>query len=1233
MLVVWIEFRFLLILKPTTYFKLFLLAVMLSGVEASFAQSNLRNKIIVLQKDTTQIDSLSIIPGTILAKKINSDAIDSSSYSIDYVNALFIRKKKEIDTITISYKVFPYLFSQKFQHKDVNKIQNNQYGEPYVYTYDKKNDVDFFKTEGLTKSGSISRGLSFGNNQDVVLNSNLNLQLAGKLSDNVDITLAATDQNIPIQPEGNTQQLQEFDKVFIQFGIKDLPANGKTTVTAGDFQIGKPNGYFMNFNKKLQGLNFKSQVPGSKPQELSVTASMAISKGQFARNISLESSNGNTFNGQIQERNQGPYKLRGAENEQFIIVLAGTEIIYLDGQLLQRGQENDYTINYNTSEIIFTPKNLITKDKRIVVEFQYSDKNYGRSLIHAGTEYENKKVKARINIYSEQDNKNKPLQQELSNPKKLLLSTIGDSLQYALWSSADSIAFNNTEVLYQKKDSTTGTYTYPVYVYSNDSSAAHYRLSFSYVGANKGNYVLKQSSANGKVYKWVLPDTISGQSGGSYEPVTLLVTPKQKQMVTAGADFILSKNSKLSVEGAASNYNVNTFSTLEKTNDAGFAGKLNWDVKVPITHSPSPTLPKGKGDSAQTSPPPTGGEIRERAWNFLTNINYEYVQKTFSPIERFRNVEFERDWNRGNILQTEDQHILGGRIGLAKKENIITYDYKSFLEGNFYQGMRHGANINLGTKGFLLSADGSYLDSKSSLNNTNFLRHRASLSKKFALFQSPYDAHLGIPNYNKGNIIIGIREQQEQNFVKSKNIDSLIAGSARFMEWEPFAEFIDSAKNKFTINYKQRTDFALRNTGTSALRKATFAESYGGGIELMSNPKSQLRITGSYRKLTILDTNITAQKPENTVVGRTEYNFSLLKGFFSSNSFYEVGSGLEVKKSFLFLEVAPGQGTYIWTDYNENGIKEQNEFEISPFPNEANYIKVWVPTDDYISTFTNQFSEVFAVNPSAKWRDKNGLRKFISRFSNQTAYRTDRKTTNPDLSIAYNPFLSDTKDNTLVTLNSSLRNTVFLNQSDPVLGADYSFQDVRNKTLLENDTSTRTNKYNETHVRWNASRKWTFQTSYKEGIKQNTSNYFTTRNYRIIYFETEPKVSFQPGTAFRVSISYKYSEKKNTVITTPSSQQKSIAQNFGGEFKFNALNKGSLVAKVNFIQIAYNNTENNSLSYEMLEGLKTGKNYTWNVGYSRTLANNIQLTLSYDGRQSPGVKTIHTGNAQVRAFF
>ena len=187
---------------------------------------------------------------------------------------------------------------------------------------------------------------------------------------NLSLLASVSDDNLPIQADGNTNKLQEFDQVFIQI------YNDRFKMIVGDFWLYKPQGYFMTYKKRAQGLSLNYQWNEDTAKVWNTQLSGALSRGKFQRQII-----------QGTEGNQGPYRLRGAENEPFIIILSGTERVYIDGQLLERGQQFDYVIDYNTAEVIFTTRNQITKDSRIVVEFQYSDQNYARSLVQTSTTY------------------------------------------------------------------------------------------------------------------------------------------------------------------------------------------------------------------------------------------------------------------------------------------------------------------------------------------------------------------------------------------------------------------------------------------------------------------------------------------------------------------------------------------------------------------------------------------------------------------------------------------------------------------------------------------------------------------------------------------------------------------------------------------------------------------------------------------------------------------------------
>jgi len=265
--------------------------------------SNWRTINITEISDTLTLDSLTVIPSTVTIKnKASGNFLDNNIFLITNNKLIFKEKIDAKEGLEINFRVFPFSLNAVASHKDTTRIGKQDFSD-YIFRYEPVASSDeLFEFQGLDYQGSFARGISFGNNQDLVLNSSFNLQLAGDIGDDIEILAAISDNNIPLQPEGNTRQLQEFDQVFIQL------KKGKSKLIAGDYQLTRPAGYFMNYNRRLQGLSFETGAKIGKGT-LSGRVSGAVARGQFARN---------QFFGQ--EGNQGPYKLTGANNERFLIV-------------------------------------------------------------------------------------------------------------------------------------------------------------------------------------------------------------------------------------------------------------------------------------------------------------------------------------------------------------------------------------------------------------------------------------------------------------------------------------------------------------------------------------------------------------------------------------------------------------------------------------------------------------------------------------------------------------------------------------------------------------------------------------------------------------------------------------------------------------------------------------------------------------------------------------------------
>lgn len=1132
--------------------------------------NNLRNKSIVVNADSIKVDSLSMIPSSQILKDGSGNAVPDSLYQFDYARSLFIPnaslKGKQLQ---MTYRVLPIDLSLEYYHKSMEQIEQSDPGK-YDYFTIKDDDFqeDLFSISGLNKNGSISRGVSFGNNQDLAVNSNLDLQLSGRITDEISIQAAISDNNLPIQAEGNTQQLQEFDRVYIKL------FTDRSELIAGDFLIDRPESHFLNLNKKVQGGGFSTSIitkeTADDPEygQLFTSINAAISRGKFSRNVIPGV-----------EGNQGPYQLKGAEGESFIIVLSGTERVYINGKLMKRGQDNDYVIDYNTAELSFTPNVMITKDLRIVVEFQYSERNYSRSLIFSENQFKQGKWKVDLNIYSEQDHKNQPLQQDLSDDDKRLMSEVGDNLDQAVISGIDTSGFVDDQVNYKLID----TLGYQdVLVYSKDPDSAIYTARFSQVGIGNGNYIQIRSDGNGRVFQWVAP--VNGVPQGNYEPQIQLITPKLRQLFTLGNTYTFDKNTSLSVEGAISRFDQNTFSEKDSDDDDSYGLKLDFKHSQAI------------------STPDSGKESR---WN--STLFYEQRGRNFEYIERYRGVEFDRDWNIGGLNLEGNEYLINATTGISRKQNRFDYDFGSFIKGYDYQGIRNGYRANYVNKGFSINSKGSYLTAESK-DNSEFIRHYTTIKQKLFGFTAG-----------------GYLEQEQILFYQGKS-DSLQASSFNRVIWRSFIERGDSlSANYYRITYGEIYDYFPK---TEELNYALKSENFELDFKLAGNPNSRLSGKLAYRKLLIKNDELSNRDPENSLVGRLEYDFKALKGFISSNTFYQIGSGLENQREVSFLEVNDGQGTHVWVDYNDNNVKELNEFEVAGVNNQfqANYIKVFTPTNRFVRAFSNQFNQVVFLRPTAILKGGESWKKWLARFSDKAAYRVERKTLEED--NIYNPFYNNITDSNLININSSFANTFYFNRLDPVFGMEFFYQQNKGKSLLTNGLESRERQQREIRARYNISRIYSIEALIANFTRANSSEFFSNRNYTIQGEEVEPTFIYQPSVKFRWSLSALYGQKFNLL-----GDEKVFNRTLSTELRFNDAGKGTFSVEVNFINLTYNSTANNSLAFEMLDGLSPGTNYTWTVLWQRNLSNNLQLNLNYNGRKSEDLRTIHSGGVQLRAFF
>lgn len=468
--------------------------------------------------------------------KIFRDSVlfDSSSYSIGYVDGIiwFEEPITVGDTLDVEFRRLPISLQKNYFLHDMHaksdrteSIPTTKENKPYAYS----SDITITGSKGFSiESGNGGNGLS----------QSLNLNINGELVPGLRTSAHISDNSA----NGNTvvRKLRELDKIYIEAESKKFKG------IFGDFDLIGADSELLNFQRKLTGLNARYNEDA-----WSFKGTAAFFPGEYQK-IDIAGIDGRL----------GPYYLKDNNGREGILILPGSERVYIDGVLLMRGSEKDYSIDYESGTIEFSPSIIIRNESRITIEYEISREEYSRSFYAVGgaTQPDNG-FGFFAKFIQEGDNGNSPRNFEMTGENRGLLENAG----------ADKMTASKSGVIF--RGSGEGNYAILTdslgnqYYQYEGQDLGEYDVTFSFVGESLGSYRL----LGGGIFEYV------GTGLGEYEPIILLPIPETKRYGSISSSWS-SEDGEFNFrsELAGSSYDRNTISSSDKIQQ-GLSGTAKLD--------------------------------------------------------------------------------------------------------------------------------------------------------------------------------------------------------------------------------------------------------------------------------------------------------------------------------------------------------------------------------------------------------------------------------------------------------------------------------------------------------------------------------------------------------------------------------------------------------------------------------------------------------------------------------
>ena len=354
------------------------------------------------------------------------------------------------------------------------------------------------------------------------------------------------------------------------------------------------------------------------------------------------------------------------------------------------------------------------------------------------------------------------------------------------------------------------------------------------------------------------------------------------------------------------------------------------------------------------------------------------------------------------------------------------------------------------------------------------------------------------------------------------------------------------------------------------------------------------------------------------------YRQDLWHKVFTLQTVYQNTSGQVAEQDYTYVETQPGQGFYTWVDYNNNGIKELDEFEAARFTDQAQYLRVLLPNNTCLPTQEAGITQVLIWNPAL---NSSGKDKILSRFYNQTQLSAKNAQTRVKSLYNFNPFDMGGSD----VLNHQLqwRNQLFFNRGKAHYTTVYTVSKNQQKLWQSFGSIYQNLTLHQVDFKHLIEGQWQIGLTSEYIENKNTNEIYINRNFNLIEQAVKPNLTYFFTKNHWLKGTFEFSDKQNTL----QGEELLKTQKISLDYLYANSKETRFSANVNWLLNSFTGNPFSAVGYQMLGGLQPGKNAVWNVLWSKKLNSFLFLNLNYNGRSGENSRTIHNGTVQLRANF